>query len=125
MTVDESNRAYAQELLQRALSKVTDNPVYGVALSPWIVVDGYCATRAVAGTDPSIVANRRAFIEKTPRVLIDPDADNWRNWSQGPKGDDGFDQDSRKWCDEVLLALGAILPDRQRDPAPSIQGSHT
>ena len=39
-------------------------------LSDWIVIDGYCATRVLKGTDPNEVNNRVAFIEKTPRVKI-------------------------------------------------------
>ena len=87
----------------------------GKRLSPWLVVDEYCATRVIEGTDPSIVGNRVAFIEKTPRVLING------TWLGGPKGSGGaggedprkelygFYPPSRKWADDLLLAAGAIL----------------
>ncbi len=91
-------------------------------LSSWIVIDGYCATRVLEGTDPAIVANRIAFIEKTPRVRIrrqgttSPSLD-WLNWAEGPKGAGGrleidgetiygFYPPSRKWCDDMLRLLG-------------------
>ncbi len=82
-------------------------------LSDWIVIDGYCATRVLKGTDPNQVNNRVAFIEKTPRVKIG------NYWVQGDKGsggaytDDheklgqyGFDVESRNWCDSELKKLG-------------------
>jgi hypothetical protein len=87
----------------------------GKRLSPWIIVDGYCATRVIEGTDPSVVGNRVAFIEKTPRVCING------FWLGGPKGAGGaggedpsketygFYPPSRKWADELLTAAGAVL----------------
>lgn len=82
----------------------------GVLLSPWIVVDGHCATRVLKGTDPEAIANRRAFIEKTPRILVDG------TWVEGPKGSGGgdpqrdgtygFDSHSRAWCDFQLQLQG-------------------
>jgi hypothetical protein len=85
----------------------------GVELSPWIVVSDYCATRVVAGTDPLVVANRRAFIEKSPRVMVGDDATDRDNWYYGVKGTDGFDPKSREWCDAALRLLGAVLPEFQ------------
>lgn len=94
-------------------------------LSPWIVVEGHCTTRVIAGTDPDVVANRVAFIEKTPRVRIAPYSNELSfladgvNWASGPKGSGGgdpevdktygFDPDSRQWCDEQLSLLGYTL----------------
>lgn len=63
-------------------------------VSPWIIEDGYCAMRVLEGTDPSVIANRVAFIEKTPRVRVAPFTNNeydFRNWKQGPKGSGGGD----------------------------------
>lgn len=88
----------------------------GVKVSPWVVIEGYCATRVIQGGNPFHVEDRVAFIEKSPRVLVDGE------WLYGPKGaggsggDDpknllyGFYPPSRQWCDEQLLAAGAILP---------------
>lgn len=97
-----------------------------IRLSPWTVYEGYCAMRFVEGTNPDNVANRVAFIEKTPRVRIAPmDTSNilsdCRNWRSGPKGQGGsgdaaqeqmygFYQPSRDWCDEQLVAMGYVLP---------------
>jgi hypothetical protein len=85
-------------------------------LTDWIIIDGYCATKVLVGTDPNKVENRVAFIEKTPRIKIGEE------WVQGDKGSGGaytynheelgqygFDLDSRKWCDEELLKLGYEL----------------
>lgn len=93
-------------------------------LSPWIVVNNYCATRVIAGTDFRLIENRVAFIEKTPRIRVRPysnRAEDWKNWKQGDKGCGGgnarlnktygFDPESRKWCDQELTALGYVLPD--------------
>lgn len=81
-------------------------------LSSWIVVDEYCATRVLEGTDPSKVENRRAFIEKTPRVLDGGDPNDSKNWRQGPKGcapEYGAYKPSRAWCDKELKKMGYIL----------------
>jgi hypothetical protein len=70
--------------------------------------------RVVEGADPAVVANRVAFIEKTPRVRFQPfnnPADDWRNWHQGWKGDDGWDEVAQGWCDAHLLTLGYVVPD--------------
>lgn len=97
----------------------------GALLSPWTTHEGYCAMRFLAGTNPDVVANRIAFIEKTPRVRIAPEGlrvpakDDYLNWWQGPKGSGGgdpeadktygFDPESRAWCDEQLITLGYVL----------------
>lgn len=98
-------------------------PNNGIQLSDWIVVDGYCAMRVIEGFNPEDLNNRVAFIEKTPRVRIKEGEEfsdwDYLNWLSGPKGSGcgsdesaerlqayGFDPDSRKWCDEMLRALG-------------------
>lgn len=109
-------------------------------LSPWIVIDKYCATRVILGTDPTVVKNRIAFIEKTPRIKLEKNkfaADNIHIktseelkqitrtinntdfWIYGPKGSGGgdaekdktygFDENSRRWCDNLLVLLGYEL----------------
>lgn len=92
-------------------------------LSPWIVVNDHCATRVLAGTDFRLIENRVAFIEKTARIRVLPytNTKDWNNWKGGHKGMGGgnarldktygFDPESRKWCDQELLALGYVLPD--------------
>lgn len=100
-----------------------------IRLSPWTPIAGaeHCTMRFVEGTDPNIIANRVAVIEKTPRIRVSPfDGDttyDFRNWKQGPKGrgcshdEDfakakayGFYPPSRDWCDCELIALGYELP---------------
>jgi hypothetical protein len=96
-------------------------------VSDWIVVDGHCATRIIEGGDVDNVADRVAFIEKTPRFRVGVMGleDDWKdcnNWEYGPKGDGGswdenheklgqygFDPDSREWCDNRLKELGYEL----------------
>ncbi len=94
-----------------------------IKLSPWIIIDGYCATRVIEGTDSNVIANRIAFIEKTPRVRTGPFPekrdDDWRNWKEGPKGSGGgepavdltygFYPPSRRWCDAELVKMGYQL----------------
>ncbi len=101
-------------------------------LSPWIVIEGHCATRVLEGTDPAVVANRIAFIEKTPRVRLErrrghfslerPDGIGCGEaptdgWLSGPRGCGGslevdgetiygFYPPSRQWCDAMLRLLG-------------------
>lgn len=100
----------------------------GKKLSGWLVVEGHCAMRILEGSDPGQVANRVAFIEKTPRVRVRPFTDAGTDhlaWRSGPKGRGGrlggpnaevsgcygFDMDSRAWCDAELLAMGYEVPD--------------
>lgn len=105
-------------------------------LSKWIVVDGYCATRVFFDTDPADVRNRLAFIEKAPRVKLTVGKYGIENeiknnvsccgaprssaWIFGPKGSGGsgdaekegnygFNSESRKWCDDILILLGYEL----------------
>ena len=73
-------------------------------LSKWIVIDGYCAALVLEGDDYNDPLQRRAFIEKTPRVQVpgpgvyaDDDGETvkalraeWNGveywWIYGPKG---------------------------------------
>jgi hypothetical protein len=74
----------------------------------------YCSMRIIEGTDPEVVTNRVAFIEKTPRVraLNSFDGnDDWKNWHQGWKGDDGWDPVAQGWCDTHLVTMGYIVPE--------------
>lgn len=94
-----------------------------IKLTPWIVISEYCAMRCIEGSDISNVENRVAFIEKTPRVRIQPFTveDDYLNWEQGEKGEGGpnghlpenelygFYPPSREWCDDRLRELGYIL----------------
>lgn len=89
--------------------------VAGIKLSAWMADPdgGHCSMRIIEGTDPSEVANRVAFIEKTPRVRIkafDPNQD-WKGWHQAWKGDDGWDAVAQGWCDAHLQAMGYDVPD--------------
>lgn len=101
-----------------------------IRLSPWTVCEGHCAMRFVEGTDPNIVANRVAFIEKTARIRIYPFEHNPENdglnWKYGVRGRAcSHDEDaeraqayglyppSREWCDRELHRLGYVLPDRR------------
>lgn len=76
-----------------------------VKLTPWLI-DEHASFRAVVGTDYSDPKNRRAFIEKTPRVFRDGE------WHYGPKGhapEYGKHQPSRDWCDTELKKIGYEL----------------
>ncbi len=87
-------------------------------ISPWLVVDGYCATRIVEGGDVENVLDRVAFIEKTPRIRMgtfEPDHKNWKSGPKGCGGSEGCDPNaelygfylpSREWCDRELALLG-------------------
>lgn len=90
--------------------------VAGLKVSPWVAVPGseYCSMRFLEGTDLNVVDNRVAFIEKTPRVRFLPASllsEDWLNWHQGWKGDDGWDEVAQGWCDTHLLAMGYDVPD--------------
>lgn len=88
-----------------------------IKLSNWISDPDFpeCYMRIVAGTDPSVIANRVAFIEKTPRVRLrsftttDTDFKNWKYGTKGSGDELGSYQPSRDWCDQILLALNYIL----------------
>lgn len=112
-----------QKILDEFRAGADANRGNGIKLSPWIIVEGYCATRVPVGTDPNLIENRVAFIEKTPRVRIanyeGNFLDDWKNWAQGPKGSGGGDPEkdltygfyppSRQWCDEELKKMGYEL----------------
>jgi hypothetical protein len=87
-----------------------------IKLTKWINQE-HCSIRCIANTDTSL-KNRVAFIEKSPRVRINPYDDNkgWledsKNWEYGPKGDGqecGKYQPSRDWCDAKLIEMGYEL----------------
>jgi len=90
-----------------------------IALSDWIIIDGYCATRVLKGTDFNEVKNRIAFIEKGGRVRIsdftdeDTDNKNWKSVCRGSGGDNpkengyyGFDEETRQEVDTKLKEMG-------------------
>lgn len=98
----------------------------GIELSDWIVVDEYCATRVYKNSDPNVVGNRVAFIEKTARVRKEmydhsrEESVDCYKWEYGNKyqtghgnheeeGNYGFDVESREWCDNRLKELGYEL----------------
>lgn len=91
----------------------------GVRLSNWMPDPDYshCSMRIIEGTDARDIRNRVAFIEKTPRIRVTPydtgvpEFEDWKKWHSGFKGDDGWDEVSRGWCDQQLLSLGYVVPD--------------
>lgn len=89
--------------------------VRGTVLSPWIIVDKYYATRIVKGGDVDCIADRVAFIEKSPRIRVKaaPNRNDicepLDHWWYGAKREDGFDKESRMWADEKLIELGYVL----------------
>lgn len=115
-------------LLDRAMAAESIKRQSSILLSPWIIEDGYCAFRCINNTNPDDVANRVAYIEKTPRIrvksakiemgsVIEPN-DNWLCGPKGSGGADGcdpanelygHDPSSRMWCDLQLLELGYTL----------------
>lgn len=95
-------------------------------LGPWQQAPDatHCWLRTTEGGDSTAVADRRVFVEKTPRVYdptlgLQPD-DSWA-WVEGDKGEadngDGPDLRSRAWADDMAEALGYVLPER-RDVSP-------
>lgn len=92
-------------------------------VSEWIRGDN-CSFRIHLGGNPEFIPDRVAFIEKTPRVRIRPawatdTIDNslgnhtgsldYLNWAEGYKGDGPDDENSKAWCDSMLLLLGYKL----------------
>lgn len=87
-------------------------------LGPWVKCPSaaHCWLRTREGGDPAVLADRRVFVEKTPRVF-DPTLglpiDNCYSWIQGSKGDadegDGPDMSSRAWADGMACALGYCI----------------
>ncbi len=91
-------------------------------LTHWIDLPQGGAMRALAFPESGAsfdLANRVAFIEKTPRVRVEPldpqagssSLDDHIHWRSGPKGSNCLDPASRAWCDEQLHALGYVLPE--------------
>lgn len=98
-------------------------------LTKWVVTDCGCGVyRALEGTDGNEIANRVAFIEKTPRVrireyrlgedrgtyedggeYIERRWPEFLDWYCGPKGSGPNDSESRAWCDRMLIAMGYKL----------------
>ena len=89
-----------------------------VEISDWIIIDEYCAMKIIKDSNPDLIKNRLAFIEKTPRIRIGMFVNNdtdYQNWKQGPKGEGGcieddpdiygFYQPSRDWCDKKLKEI--------------------
>lgn len=82
----------------------------------WYLVDvcGTCLVRQ--GGNPANIADRVAFIEKTPRVRTGHHHEDleYLNWTPGPKGTNAQDQESRAWCLEKLKSMG-WTPDMSDD----------
>jgi len=76
---------------ERLFTYQPDNKAPRKLLSPWIIEDGYCAVRIIDGGSQDVLADRIAFIEKTPRVRVSPFTaeEDCKNWECGPKGDGG------------------------------------
>jgi len=97
-------------------------------LSPWIITDTH-SMRVLLDSDPDVIANRVAFIEKTPRIRIRSDRlgrqhmhyedgeeyihrhwPEFLDWAEAPfKGSGPDDQKSMLWCDGMLKAFGYEL----------------
>ena len=79
-------------------------------VGPWTLCEGG-VYRALIDRNGEVIANRVAFIEKTPRVRIRSASlgefeKDHLNWASGCKGDGPEDQWSRAWCDEALELFG-------------------
>ena len=92
------------------IEKTVSDKLFDLGINPeWIVVDDFCATLIKQDGNVDNIDDRVAFIEKTPRILIDGE------WVSGPKGQGGsIDEDgetiygfyapSREWCEEELIS---------------------
>lgn len=87
----------------------------------WHDVEGAsCLVRRYG--NPENLADRVAFIEKSPRVRIrhmdkrdsryggmdrtlSPEQTDWLNWTSGNKGSGPDDPQSRKWCEDMLTLM--------------------
>lgn len=87
-------------------------------LMQWHIIDECCACLVFENGDPAVVEDRVAFIEKTPRVLVNGE------WIQGPKGEGGsfheegysiygFSKDSRKWCEDRIMENYVFIFDNE------------
>lgn len=90
-------------------------------ISDW-VVDEDSAYRYILGTDKNNPNNRLAMIGKSPRIQV-VDRFCWQEtkdmehgitvsddsihsfWIYGFKGPDCYDEDSRRWCDQMLKTI--------------------
>ena len=96
-------------------------------LSDWIMdEEDCCAMRIYKGGDPEKVADRVAFIEKTPRVRVSPASGSeayvqvngdsvhgshktvevWIYGGNHRSSEYGKNEDAREWCDQMLKVLG-------------------
>lgn len=84
-----------------------------IILSEWIIIFDFCATRAIKGTDPNLLENRIAFIEKSGRVRVKPftKEEDFKNWEYVCSGssDYGNDLETREKVDDKLIEIGYIL----------------
>lgn len=119
--------AYARQDLVEVARRYGVYVLQGLAqeretLSDWIPVEGHCATRVVEGTDPDVISNRRAFIEKSARVCLDGE---WISLHKGRGGSEdpethglyGFDPESRAAADRALVDLGYVLGSKISTPS--------
>jgi hypothetical protein len=73
------------------------------------------------GKDGEHVANRVAFIEKTPRIRVRSQGHgefekDYLNWASGPfKGSGPEDAEARAWCDEALGIFDYQVDDPVKD----------
>ena len=70
----------------------------------WRVVHEHCACLVFKDGNPLNVDDRVAFIEKTPRIF------DGTNWIGGSKGEDGFTQESRDWCEQEIRKIYKVYP---------------
>lgn len=76
----------------------------------WYIVDKHCATLIKLNGNPENIEDRVAFIEKTPRILVN------NEWIEGPKGDGellGFYPESREWIQYQLLQIKDLNNDNE------------
>ena len=76
------------------------------SLSPWVLVDGYCAMRYKVGEDPNTYGNRVAFIEKTARVRLLTKDEQWESLYKSSEY--GLCEESLIACDDKLTQLGFV-----------------
>lgn len=88
--------------------RIEYGPAEQVKLGKWQTLDGHGVGRVREGGDPDNIADRYAFIEKTPRVRVAPyTEDDHKNWKQVGWGGDYMV--SRFECDGALTLLGYDL----------------
>ena len=74
------------------------------SLSPWVLVDSYCAMRYKVGEDPNTYGSRVAFVEKTARVRLLTEDEQWE--SVNKSSEYGLCEESLQACDDKLTELG-------------------